>query len=58
MSLAAYIFLATSSLFVIVDPLAVLPAFIAMTPNDSPAERTRMAKIACMVVAGVLLVFG
>ncbi len=40
------------------DPFAVIPAFIAMTPNDSPAERTRMAKIACLVVAGVLLVFG
>ena len=58
MSLAAYIFLAVSSLFVIVDPLAAVPTFIAMTPNDSPAERTRMAKIACIVVAGVLLVFG
>ena len=39
MSLAAYIFLAASSLFVIVDPLAAVPTFIAMTPNDSPAER-------------------
>jgi len=58
MSLVEYTFLAASSLFVIVDPLAVIPAFIAMTPNDSPAERTRMAKIACLVVAGVLLVFG
>ena len=57
MSLAAYIFLAVSSLFVIVDPLAAVPTFIAMTANDSPHERTRMAKIACFVVAGVLLVF-
>ena len=58
MSLAAYIFLAASSLFVIVDPLAAVPTFIAMTPNDSPAERTRMAKIACLVMTGVLLAFG
>ncbi len=58
MSLAAYIFLAASSLFVIVDPLAAVPTFIAMTPNDSPAERTRMAKIACLVMTGVLLSFG
>lgn len=57
MSLLEYSFLAASSLFVIVDPFAVIPAFIAMTPNDSPAERTRMAKIACLVVAGVLLTF-
>ena len=58
MSLVEYALLAASSLFVIVDPFAVIPAFIAMTPNDSPAERSRMAKIACLVVAGVLLGFG
>ena len=58
MSLAAYTLLAASSLFVIVDPLAAVPTFIAMTPNDSPAERTRMAKIACLVMTGVLLSFG
>lgn len=57
MSLLEYTFLALSSLFVIVDPFAVIPAFIAMTPNDSPADRTRMAKIASMVVAGVLIIF-
>ena len=56
-SLPEYTFLALSSLFVIVDPFAVIPAFIAMTPNDSPADRTRMAKIASFVVAGVLLGF-
>ncbi|HEY2328962.1 MAG TPA: MarC family protein [Verrucomicrobiae bacterium] len=58
MSLLEYTLLALSSLFVIVDPFAVIPAFIAMTPNDSPAERTRTAKIASLVVAGVLLAFG
>jgi len=57
MSLLEYTFLAFSSLFVIVDPFAVIPAFIAMTPNDSPTERARMAKIASFVVAGVLLGF-
>lgn len=57
MSLLEYSLLALSSLFVIVDPFAVIPAFIAMTPNDSPADRTRMAKIASLVVAGVLIVF-
>ena len=58
MSLIEYSLLAASSLFVIVDPFAVIPAFIEMTPNDSPKERSRMAKIACLVVAGVLLGFG
>src|SRR5579883_593814 len=57
MSLAEYTLLAASSLFVIVDPLAVIPAFIAMTVSDSPAQRIRMARLACFVVAGVLLFF-
>ena len=30
---------------------------IAMTPADTPAERSRTAKLACMVMAGVLIVF-
>jgi multiple antibiotic resistance protein len=57
MSLFEYSLLALSSLFVIVDPFAVIPAFLAMTPNDSPADRTHMAKVASFVVAGVLLGF-
>ena len=58
MNLLEYSLLAASSLFVIVDPLAVIPAFIAMTANDTPAERTRTAKTACLVMTGVLLAFG
>src|SRR6266404_5464685 len=57
MSLPEYILLAASSLFVIVDPLAVVPAFLAMTPTDSPEQRIRMARLACCVMAGVLIVF-
>src|SRR5882757_4530553 len=57
MSLTEYVLIATSSLFVIVDPLAVVPAFLAMTPTDSPEQRIRMARLACCVMAGVLIVF-
>ena len=57
MSLSEYILLAGGSLFVIVDPLATAPAFLAMTPNDTPAERLRTAKVACCTMAAVLLVF-
>ncbi len=57
MTLLEYILLATSSLFVIVDPLAAVPAFIAMTPSNTPAERGRMARLAALVMAGVLLAF-
>jgi len=56
-TLAEYTFLAASSLFVIVDPMATVPAFLAMTPTDTPEQRTRMAGLACCVMAGVLIVF-
>jgi multiple antibiotic resistance protein len=52
-----YILLAFSSLFVIVDPLATLPAFLAMTPMDSAEQRIRTARLACCVAAAVLLLF-
>src|ERR1700761_4865053 len=38
-SLSEYILLATGSLFVIVDPLATAPSFLAMTPDDTPEHR-------------------
>ena len=57
MSLSEYILLALGSLFVIVDPLATVPAFLAMTPDDTPQDRSRMALLACFVTAGVLLLF-
>ena len=41
----------------IVDPLAVVPAFLAMTPNDTAEQRIRTARLACWVTAGVMLVF-
>ena len=52
-----YIVLAASSLFVIIDPLATAPAFLAMTPNDSREQRLRTARVACMTAAGILLSF-
>ena len=57
MSLTEYIFLSFSSLFIIVDPLATIPAFISMTPEDTPEDRKRMASLACAVMAGVLILF-
>ena len=48
---------ALGSLFVIVDPIAVVPAFLAMTPRDTPEQRIRTARLASLVMAGVLLVF-
>lgn len=49
MTPAEYALLAFSSLFVIVDPIATVPAFIAMTIRDTVAPRLRMARMACFV---------
>jgi len=57
MPMIEYTLLAISSLFVIVDPIAIVPTFLAMTPEESPAQRIRMARLACIVMVGVLLVF-
>lgn len=57
MSLVEFILLATSSLFVILDPIALVPVFLAMTPQDTPVERMRMARLACITAAGVLIIF-
>lgn len=41
----------------IVNPIAAVPAFIAMTPRDSVAARLRMARLACLVASLVMAVF-
>jgi multiple antibiotic resistance protein len=56
-TLSEYSLLAVSSLFVIVDPLATAPALLAMTPNETPQQRLRTARLACTTVAVVLLAF-
>ena len=56
-ALVEYMLLAFGSLFVIVDPIATVPAFIAMTPRDTPEQRIRTARLATIVMAVVLLVF-
>jgi multiple antibiotic resistance protein len=57
MRLTEFALLAFSSLFAVLDPIAVVPAFIAMTATDSPAAKLRMARLACSVAAGVLMLF-
>jgi multiple antibiotic resistance protein len=57
MTLAEYALFAFSSLFVIVDPIATVPAFIAMTARDTVAQRLRMARTACLVMVVVLTGF-
>jgi multiple antibiotic resistance protein len=57
MTFAEYTLFAFSSLFVIMDPIATVPVFLVMTTGDDVGKRVRMARIACLVAAGVLLVF-
>jgi multiple antibiotic resistance protein len=57
MSPTEYAVLAFSSLFVIVDPIATVPAFLAMTARDTLAQRLRMARVACLTAVGILAGF-
>ena len=52
-----YALLTFGSLFAIIDPFAVIPSFLAMTANDSSAQRRRMAKTACLVCWLVMTTF-
>lgn len=46
------------TLFVIVDPIALTPLFIALTQGMSPAHRRVVAVRACLIAAVLLTVFG
>jgi MarC family membrane protein len=55
--LLEYAFLTFGSLFAIVDPFAAIPPFVAMTTNDTAAQRRRMARTACLTCFGVMAGF-
>ncbi len=57
MTVIEFAILAPFSLFVIINPFSTIPLFLAMTPNDSPATRVRMVRIACIVAAVIVLFF-
>lgn len=57
MNLIEYTLFAFSSLFVIVDPIAAVPAFLAITARDGAATQLRVARLACVVASGVLAFF-
>lgn len=58
MTLFEYTLLSFGSLFIIVDPIAAVPAFLAMTVRNSVADRLRTARTACLVAVGILTGFG
>lgn len=45
------------TLFVIIDPLGLIPLFLAVTPQASRAERLRIAVSACLIAFAILAVF-
>src|SRR6476646_376666 len=47
----------TSVLF-IVDPVAAIPTYLLITQQESPAERRRTARRACIAMTVLLLVLG
>lgn len=52
-----YALLTFGSLFAIVDPFAAIPAFLAMTARDAVESRQRMALVACITSALVMVAF-
>ena len=46
-----------SSLMAIVDPIGLIPAFLAITPEKSAEDRIRISALACTLTFLVLSVF-
>jgi multiple antibiotic resistance protein len=44
-------------LFIIVDPIAGIPVFLAITPNKTVAERRTMARRSCTIACTVIIFF-
>jgi multiple antibiotic resistance protein len=44
-------------LFIVIDPVGLVPMFIALTPGASPAYQRKMAISGTMLASGMLLVF-
>ena len=52
-----YAFLTFGSLFAIINPVGAIPAFLAMTANETIESRKYIAKVACATCLGVLAAF-
>jgi multiple antibiotic resistance protein len=55
--LTQFALVAFTSILFLVDPFAVIPAYLAFTRTDSAEHRRRTATIACIVAAIALLIF-
>lgn len=57
MDLLRFALLTGVPLFAIINPVAAVPVFLAITPTDSTEQRLRMALRGCLVCGGILVVF-
>jgi multiple antibiotic resistance protein len=55
--LTDFALLSFASLFVVVDPIGLLPAFVAMTGHHTAADKIRMAALASTITFCVLVFF-
>src|SRR5918999_5783879 len=55
--LAQFALVAFTSILFLVDPIAVIPAYLAFTRTESVAHRRRTATIACIAAGIALLIF-
>ena len=54
-NLLDFAILSFTSLFVIVDPIGLIPSFLAMTQQNTPQERVHMARLASLIAFGILI---
>ncbi|MGD7654689.1 MAG: MarC family protein [Verrucomicrobiales bacterium] len=57
MATLEFITFASFSLFVIINPFSSIPAFLAITPGESAAERIGAARNASLIAAAILIIF-
>jgi multiple antibiotic resistance protein len=55
--LAQFALVAFTSILFLVDPIAVIPAYLAFTRTDSAAHRRHTASVACIAAGIALLIF-
>ncbi|MBN2630597.1 MAG: MarC family protein [Rhodobacteraceae bacterium] len=54
----AFLITGFTTLFVVMDPIGLVPMFIALTSGMTPARRRTIALRACLIAAALLLLFG
>ena len=56
-SLVEFALITFTSVLFIVDPIAVIPSYLVVTRNETPAQRAKTARRACIAAAVILVAF-